>query len=135
MKNKNSVYYMLIAVFFFVDQITKWIFSSRDFFVGPVHLRLVKNYGLSFGINFGNTIDLLLIFLALVLFIYYFIRKWDQGMFDIWAALVILGAILNLFDRFYLGYVRDFIDLNLGFVFNLADVFIVLGLAGLILKS
>ncbi len=47
--------------------------------------------------------------------------------------MILAGAVSNLLDRLTLGYVRDFIDLNLGFTFNVADIFIVLGLLALFL--
>jgi signal peptidase II len=53
-----------------------------------------------------------------------------------WEALalsvVVLGAASNLFDRFRYGAVIDYLDLRWFTVFNLADVLIVLGVAGLL---
>jgi signal peptidase II len=49
--------------------------------------------------------------------------------------LVTACALSNIFDRVYLGYVRDFWDLRLGFTFNLADAFIILGLIFLLFAS
>ena len=52
-------------------------------------------------------------------------------------ALIIGGALGNLFDRIYYYAVPDFIDLHLGnyhwFIFNVADIFITVGIIGLIL--
>ena len=43
-------------------------------------------------------------------------------------GLILSGAIGNLVDRLFLGYVRDFISIKLfSFVFNLADLFITAG--------
>ncbi|MDP4001391.1 MAG: signal peptidase II [bacterium] len=47
---------------------------------------------------------------------------------------VFAGAVSNLGDRLVLGYVRDFVDLGLGFTFNLADIFIVIGLILILVK-
>lgn len=49
-------------------------------------------------------------------------------------ALVLSGAISNLIDRVYYGCVIDFIDLKVWPVFNLADIFICLGVLLLIIK-
>ena len=52
------------------------------------------------------------------------------------VALIIGGALGNLFDRIYYYAVPDFIDLHWGnyhwFIFNLADIFITAGIIGLI---
>ena len=51
-------------------------------------------------------------------------------------ALIIGGSLGNLFDRIYYYAVPDFIDLHLGkyhwFVFNVADIFITVGIIGLL---
>ena len=54
--------------------------------------------------------------------------------------MIILGGSLgNLFDRIYYNAVPDFIDINLGsfhwFVFNVADIFISIGIICLILSE
>jgi signal peptidase II len=120
-----------------VDQVTKLIFSTRDFFIGPVHIHLVKNFGLGFGLNFGLLTNLIIISLALGFFLYYYFLHRPQlsGSAKIVFVLIFAGAISNIIDRLYLGYVRDFIDLNLGFTFNLADVMIVLGLLLIIFQQ
>ena len=54
-------------------------------------------------------------------------------------ALIVGGSLGNLFDRIYYYGVPDFIDFHLGnfhwFIFNVADIFITLGIIGLILKE
>ena len=78
----------------------------------------------------------LVICLALVLWVG---RGHDKGaLMRISAGLVIGGALGNMADRLLYGYVLDFLNmsccgLNNPFVFNLADVFIFVGAAGLIL--
>ncbi|MEO8065877.1 MAG: signal peptidase II [Candidatus Doudnabacteria bacterium] len=112
------------------DQIAKLIFSSRDFFVGFIHVHLVKNYGLGFSLNFGVLTNLILITAALIFFIYYFFSH--RGQLSWWGNIVFIlilsGAISNIIDRLYFGYVRDFLDVGLGFTFNLADAMVVMGL-------
>ena len=52
-------------------------------------------------------------------------------------ALILGGSLGNLFDRLYYYAVPDFIDFHLGnfhwFIFNVADIFITIGIIGLIL--
>lgn len=125
-----------IFVLVIIDQVTKLIFWSRDFFAGPLHLHPVKNMGLGFGVNFGLLPNLIIIAAALVYFIYYYFTQ--RGQFGILThlsfTLVLAGAVSNIIDRLYLGYVRDFLDLGLGFTFNLADAMIVAGLILILFK-
>lgn len=118
-----------------MDQITKVLLSSRDFFLGPMHFHLLKNYGLSFGVNLGLLLNTIIIAAAFIFFSSYASRYWKNRQFDWSLLLVIAGAASNLIDRLWLGYVRDFWDIGLGFTFNLADMFIVLGLLILFLQS
>ena len=51
-------------------------------------------------------------------------------------SMILGGSLGNLFDRFYYSAVPDFIDLNYNgfhwFVFNVADIFITVGIVCLI---
>ncbi len=112
-----------------IDQITKALFADRDFLLYGIHLHPINNYGLPFGLNFGsgwNFIVLLFVYLIAGWMIYRIrlVGKWSYLGKQVFLA----GAASNLIDRLLLGYVRDFIDLGWGFVFNLADMFIVAGL-------
>ncbi|MBI2607219.1 MAG: signal peptidase II [Candidatus Doudnabacteria bacterium] len=115
---------MLKSLFFLIllDQITKAYFVSRDFFV--------RNYGLPFGLDFGLVWNIAVVLAGLFFFVWYYIKTQprDDKILVLAFALVFAGAISNLLDRLFLGFVRDFADLGLGFVFNLADIFIAIGL-------
>jgi signal peptidase II len=126
-----------VFVFILIDQITKLIFWSRDFFIGPLHIHSMKNYGLGFSINFGLIPNVLIIVAALIFFIYYYwhSRKNLNWFYELFFILIFAGAISNLADRIYLGYVRDFFDLGLNFTFNLADLFLAIGLLGILLSQ
>lgn len=122
--------FMLYVLF---DQITKAFFVQRDFFIGPIKFSLVKNYGLPFNLNFGALVNLLAVVVVLVLLIYYFLST--NAVKNYFAfSLIFGGAISNLADRIIFGHVRDFINIGL-FTFNLADMFIVIGLMGLLLST
>jgi signal peptidase II len=113
-----------------IDQITKLIFSTRDFFIGTFHFHLVKNTGLAFSLNFSLLPNLILVTLGLAYFAFYYFRRRLHVSFlgELMFVFIFAGAISNLIDRVYLGYVRDFIDFGWGFTFNLADVFVVIGI-------
>lgn len=123
---------MVKKIFWFItlDQITKLVLADRDFFVAGIKVHLVRNYGLSFGINLGNNINTMLIISILVLFIWYWVVKRDKinSVSQLSVALIVAGGISNLGDRIFLGFVRDFFDFGLGFTANLADLYVVLGL-------
>ena len=61
----------------------------------------------------------------------------SKGFYAYLIVLIIGGSLGNLFDRMYYYAVPDFIDLHLGnyhwFIFNVADIFITVGISGLIL--
>ena len=65
----------------------------------------------------------------------YFLLK-SKGAYGYFLALIIGVALGNLFDRIYYYAVPDFIDLHWGnyhwFIFNLADIFITIGIIGLV---
>ncbi|WP_297340690.1 signal peptidase II [Pseudophaeobacter sp.] len=138
---------------FLLDQASKylvihWIGLSRRLSIDVLPPLLNFRYGENTGINFGLFGDgtesarwilialSLAICLALVLWIG---RGRDKGaLMQVSAGLVIGGALGNVADRLLYGYVLDFLNmsccgLNNPYVFNLADVFIFAGAAGLIL--
>ena len=49
-------------------------------------------------------------------------------------SLILGGAVGNLIDRIYFGYVIDFIDFRIWPVFNIADISVVIGVAIMIKK-
>lgn len=137
---------------FLLDQASKylvihWMGLSRRLSIDVLPPLLNFRYGENTGINFGLfdggadagrwvLIGLsLVICLALVLWIG---RGQDKGaMMQVSAGLVIGGALGNVADRLLYGYVLDFLNMSCcgltnPYVFNLADVFIFAGAAGLI---
>lgn len=118
-----------LALFIFLDQITKAIFAERDFFFIGIHFHPMQNEALPFGLDFGNPSNFFVLFIAYVV-LGFVISRYGAVTRKVWwgKIMFIAGASANLVDRIMFGYVRDFIDLQLGFVFNLADVFIVIGL-------
>ena len=101
---------------------------------------MVWNTGIGFGLIslesniFYHLLTLIIFIINLVLI--FFLTK-SKGSTAYLLTLVIGGSLGNLFDRLYYYAVPDFIDLHLGnfhgFVFNVADIFITVGIIGLIL--
>jgi len=104
-------------------------------------------YGENTGINFGLFGDggeasrwILVVFsLAVCVAVAIWVRRsHPSAIMQASAGLVIGGALGNVVDRLLYGYVLDFLNMsccgiNNPFVFNVADIFIFAGAAGLIL--
>ena len=123
------------------DQLTKAIVTSRldlgdeVHVVGPVSIHHVTNSGIAFGLFASATpIVILLTALAVAWMLYFFARSGSRHpVLPVALGLVIGGSLSNLIDRVRLGHVTDFIDLKYWPAFNLADSFIVVGVAALLL--
>ncbi len=114
-----------IAVFAAVCQIVNFFLSSQNY-------QIVKNPGLPFNINLPGFFDAYFVVLLLAIFValyFFYFRQWTPGL-----ELILGGAFSNLFDRFYFGYVRDYIDIGIG-TMNAADIMIWIGIIYSICKS
>ncbi len=145
---KKTILYFGIVVFIFcLDRISKlYILSILENF-GNVDIKInsfislimVWNTGIGFGLlsfDQQNIYNFITIFIGIInLLILYIIIKSDDV--RIYYFLIILGGSLgNLFDRIYYSAVPDFIDISYKgyhwFIFNVADIFITLGIVCLI---
>lgn len=106
-------------------------------------LVMIWNYGISYGLlqQDGSLGRWLLIAATLVITIVFWIwgARSDRPLQALSLALVIGGALGNGIDRIAYGAVADFFHVHVGdfswYVFNLADVWIVAGVAGLLYDS
>ena len=123
------------------DQVTKHLISSR-LSLGERHdvmpgldITHVRNTGIAFGIFPGRLeVITLLTAAAVVWMLVHFARSGSRHLlFPVALGLVIGGSVSNLADRVRNGYVTDFIHVSHWPTFNLADTFIVLGVALLLL--
>ena len=138
MKKENIKIILLIILLILIDFISKilvinvlkdnTIIIIKNFF----KFTYVKNTGAAFGILSGNIIALIIVSLF---FIYYIIKELSKNANNklsiISYSLILSGALGNLIDRIFRGYVVDFISFKiLGkemAVFNIADSFITIG--------
>ena len=135
---------------FFLDRLSKIYLinlqangTDVDFYVFPfLNFNLVWNTGIGFGLisletNIFYHILTLIIAVVNIVLIFFIIKS--KGIYVYLLALIIGGSLGNLFDRIYYYAVPDFIDFHIGnfhwFVFNVADIFITVGIIGLMLKE
>ena len=150
LENKKKLFNstLIIVLIFFLDRLSKIyvlslakINNSVDIFVTEyLNIYLIWNEGIAYGLlSFGqssiyNIITVLIVIISLV--VYVLIIKTNDIRFYFYS-LVFGGAIGNLFDRLYYSAVPDFIDLHIHnyhwFIFNVADIFITIGVICLIL--
>ena len=138
------------TIFLSLDQLTKWFVVFYLELQQKLYLNLNNpfinfymawNKGINFGLFQGNSVTqaYLLTAVSVVISIVFFIwlRNAKSFITHLLAALVIGGASGNAIDRLLYGAVADFINVTCcGFrnpySFNLADVFIFIGLIGLL---
>ena len=125
---------------FAADQLTKWIVASNLGLGDGVHvlwpfwIRHVQNSGIAFGLFPSATAAVIVLTAAAVAWMLgYFARSGARHpVLPIALGLVIGGSVSNLADRSRLGHVTDFLDLRYWPAFNLADTFIVVGVASIL---
>ncbi len=137
---------IILSIFFF-DRITKIYLinlqangTDIDFYIYSfLNFYLVWNTGIGFGLasmesNIYYHVLTTIIFIVNIGLIYLLTKF--KGMYAYFIAIIIGGSLGNLFDRLYYYAVPDFIDLHFGnyhwFIFNIADIFITIGIIGLI---
>ena len=141
---------IIILVIFFFDRATKIYLlnlqangTEIDFYIFTfLNFYLIWNTGIGFGLAsmeaniYYHILTTIIVFVNLGLI--YFLLK-SKGIYVYLLATIIGGSLGNLFDRIYYYAVPDFIDFHLGnyhwFVFNVADIFITVGIIGLILTE
>ena len=146
-KNIISIKLSIIFIIFSLDRISKTyvinLFNETQFneiyLLEFLNIYFIWNEGIAFGLlNFNDQlfykiITLIIIIISLIIFIFAMKTKNYKGYF---FAIIFGGALGNLYDRVKFSAVPDFIDLHIGnyhwFIFNVADIFISLGIICLI---
>ncbi len=148
--NKLLIGFIILVVCFALDRLSKiYILNilnnegQVDYYINQfLNIYLVWNTGIGFGLFssedqlFYNIFTAIIVIINLVLLYFAFIETKIKSFF----LMIILGGSLgNLFDRVYYRAVPDFIDLNYTgyhwFIFNVADIFITIGIICLILSE
>ena len=150
MLKKNIFYFIIVFVVFLIDRISKILIvniseeiRNNEIYQSKfLNFQLIWNEGIAFGLlSFENdfiyhSISSLITLIILILIIMLIKSK---NVEKIGFALISGGAIGNLFDRIMFKSVPDFIDFHVNnfhwFIFNIADIFITIGVLWLILAE
>ena len=144
---ENLFLVILISTVFFLDRYSKSIvlekFSENVFYVNSFfNLNLLWNTGIGFGLLSSNSslfYNLISGIIGVVIIFLTFIGIKSDKFDKITFSIIIGGALGNFYDRIVFKAVPDFIDLHYGslhwFTFNIADIFITIGVICLITKS
>jgi signal peptidase II len=139
---------LIIITIFAVDRISKIyvihldkfnqgyeLFSSKF-----MNIFLIWNKGIAFGLfsfDQGNFYKLITLIIAMVILIVFIMMLQNNGYRKYSLLLIFGGSLGNLYDRILYASVPDFIDFHIGefhwFIFNVADIFITIGVIFMIL--
>ena len=146
--NFNKSLLINLSLIFLVDRISKIYvifldkkFSGSEIFVSKfLNINLIWNEGIAFGLlsfDQENLYNFLTILIILIIFFIFMMTLKSYGQKKIGLIMILGGALGNVFDRIHYKAVPDFIDFHIGnfhwFIFNLADIFITLGVIFMIL--
>ena len=142
LSKKFILNFLIVFFIFFIDRISKKLVIkySKESTGGELYssdylnINLIWNEGIAFGLfsfaedyfyNFLTFIILIVIFIIIRIIL-------NSSGFKKFSLLIILGGALgNLYDRVFFSAVPDFLDLHIGdfhwFIFNIADIFITIG--------
>ena len=145
---KENIYYLLlIIIIFLLDRFSKIKiisnFSDATYYVNDyINLDLIWNIGIGFGLLSSDSViiynSISFIICLVILFLFYIALVSDN--YDKFIYSIIIGGALgNFYDRITFSAVPDFIDLHFKnfhwFTFNVADVFISMGIVFFLLKN
>ena len=142
--------YLFISIFFLflIDRVSKILIlknilnstSSEIYLNSFLNFSLAWNNGIGFGILqmdqgiFYTIISIIITFINFILI--YWMLVSPNYLESIFVSIILGGSLGNLFDRYYYSSVPDFIDLHYEsfhwFTFNIADIFITIGIIGLV---
>jgi len=150
MLKKNIFYFFFILFIFILDRVSKlWIISifnsenNLEIKISSfINLNLIWNKGIAFGLfSYGEKFEYNLLtglIIMIISIVFWMIIK-TKGLEKYGFLMILGGALGNIFDRLYYSAVPDFIDIYYKnfhwFVFNVADIFITVGVLMLIINE
>ncbi len=145
---KNNLYCLIvILIIFFLDRYTKLLildnFSENTYYLNDyINLDLIWNIGIGFGFLSTDSYiayNLITLLIGLVILSLFYFLVLSEIIDKLIYSVIIGGALGNFYDRLVYNAVSDFIDLHYKnfhwFTFNVADIFITIGVLIFILRS
>ena len=138
----------LVILIFLLDRISKiYVINLDKKFPGSeifsskyLNISLIWNEGIAFGLlsfDQENLYNFLTILILVIILVIIFMTSKSEGLKKYSLLMILGGAIGNIFDRIINNAVPDFIDFHIGnfhwFIFNVADIFITIGVFLMIL--
>jgi|TARA_B110000003_G_scaffold22491_1_gene21680 signal peptidase II len=132
----------IVFFIFFLDRISKSYvinldklnYSSELYKSKFLNINLIWNEGIAFGLlsfDQGNLYNLISLLIAIIIVIVFFMIIKNNNIKRYPLLMIFGGAVGNLYDRITFKAVPDFIDFHIGefhwFIFNVADIFISVG--------
>ena len=131
------IYELIILLLVGIDQLSKILalkylknVENIPIIQNMFHLTYVENRGAAFGMFQNNQIIFVIVALIASIYGLYYLHKNKVNILGkVSILLIISGALGNLIDRVRLGFVVDYFDFRIiwEYVFNVADIFVVLG--------
>ena len=142
-KKNFFVNFFLIVIIFSLDRLSKFYVISQsetNLFISQfLNINLIWNDGIAFGLfsfEKGIHYNVLTGLIILITFIIFWMITRTEKLEKIAFIMIFGGSLGNIFDRLYYKSVPDFIDIHFNnfhwFIFNVADIFITLGVVLLI---
>ena len=138
--------FFILIFFVFCDLVAKF-FVKKNFLLNEskqlnqfLDLVYIQNYGVSFGFLSGLVSYWILVIVGLIVtvLIYYLMIRSNKRVEKLAYFIIIIGALSNILDRIINSYVVDFISLHYNNfywpAFNLADIYITIGIIMLIIS-
>ena len=147
MLKKNLLDFSIIILIFLIDRVSKLlIISSPETYeqygitiTSFLNFNLIWNEGIAFGLfSFDNKFyyNLLTFLICSITIIIIWLLLKSEGFERLSFLMIVGGSLGNIFDRIFYSAVPDFIDIHINnfhwFIFNVADIFITLGILCLI---
>ena len=140
--------FSIVSLIYFLDRLSKIYVIQLDknnlgsdiFNSTYLNIVLIWNKGIAFGLlsfNESYLYNIISLIIAIIIIVLIIMSLKNQGFKRYLLLMIVGGALGNLHDRIFFNAVPDFIDFHIGnfhwFIFNVSDIFITLGVIGMII--